>query len=676
MSDQPIKTLQLTKKSSLITRLRLSFVLLGFLSVFISGGMQLYISWQEHLKQLELRQEAKAQAAATSINAYLDDLQRKISYLARVRGLVDMDANVQQQLLEGLIRHNDAYEYAEIIDANGNTITSISPYGSIVLDPTVRTAAFNRAFRQKEEYIGSVKLDPDRDRPMTVIAVPIRDNQDQVAGILLTQVNLAFLWFFVTRTEVGETGYVYIIDQQRNLVAKTGINAEYFKAQAAIEETLFEQIRTSLRSPDVINRVYRGLHNQRVLGQSHLIATTQWYLVVELPIQEVYQPIRYLAWVGSLILLAITLIAGMIGFLLARSIVQPLGKLTEAAIALSQGNFDTIVQIKARNELGLLANTFNSMTHQVKELLSIAETERESAEVALVNFKKAQAQLMQSEKMSSLGQLVAGVAHEINNPVNFIYGNLVHAEEYTDELLILINLYQTHYPDPHPEVREKMEEMDLDFLSQDLPKMLDSMKVGANRIRDIVLSLRNFSRLDEADLKKANLHEGIENTLMILNNRLKAKADRPAIDVIKDYGDLPLIECYAGQINQVFMNFLANAIDAIEERNQGLTLEAMKAEPHQIMITTKLTDPDTVQIVITDTGKGMDDATLRKLFTPFFTTKPVGKGTGLGLSISYQIVVDKHGGQLDVTSELGQGTTFMVTLPIALAPQPANLRES
>ncbi|TVQ57412.1 MAG: sensor histidine kinase [Spirulina sp. DLM2.Bin59] len=676
MSDQPIKTLQLTKKSSLITRLRLSFVLLGFLSVFISGGMQLYISWQEHLKQLELRQEAKAQAAATSINAYLDDLQRKISYLARVRGLVDMDANVQQQLLEGLIRHNDAYEYAEIIDANGNTITSISPYGSIVLDPTVRTAAFNRAFRQKEEYIGSVKLDPDRDRPMTVIAVPIRDNQDQVAGILLTQVNLAFLWFFVTRTEVGETGYVYIIDQQRNLVAKTGINAEYFKAQAAIEETLFEKIRTSLRSPDVINRVYRGLYNQRVLGQSHLIATTQWYLVVELPIQEVYQPIRYLAWVGSLILLAITLIAGMIGFLLARSIVQPLGKLTEAAIALSQGNFDTIVQIKARNELGLLANTFNSMTHQVKELLSIAETERESAEVALVNFKKAQAQLMQSEKMSSLGQLVAGVAHEINNPVNFIYGNLVHAEEYTDELLILINLYQTHYPDPHPEVREKMEEMDLDFLSQDLPKMLDSMKVGANRIRDIVLSLRNFSRLDEADLKKANLHEGIENTLMILNNRLKAKADRPAIDVIKDYGDLPLIECYAGQINQVFMNFLANAIDAIEERNQGLTLEAMKAEPHQIMITTKLTDPDTVQIVITDTGKGMDDATLRKLFTPFFTTKPVGKGTGLGLSISYQIVVDKHGGQLDVTSELGQGTTFMVTLPIALAPQPANLRES
>lgn len=674
MSDQTLKNLKPQKSSSLITRLRLSFVLFGFLSVFISGGMQLYLSWQEHLKQLELRQQAEAQAAAMSINAYLDDLQRKIGYLARVRGLVDIDVNVQQKFLEGLIRHNDAYEYAEIIDANGNTITSISPYGSITLDPAMREAAFNRTFGQKEEYIGSVNLDSDSQQPMTIIAVPIRNNEDEVAGILLTQVNLSFLWFFVTRTQVGKTGYIYIVDQQRNLVAKTGINAESFNGQLSIEPALFEQISGSLTAPN-FNQVYRGFENQKVLGQTHVIAATQWYLVVELPIQEVYQPIRYLAWVGSLLLLAITLIAGIVGFLLARSIVQPLEKLTEAAIALSHGDFDTTVDIKSRNELGLLANTFNSMTGQVKELLRLADTERESAEVALINFKKAQAQLMQSEKMSNLGQLVAGVAHEINNPVNFIYGNLVHAEEYTYELLKLVNLYQTYHPDPHPEVGEQIEEMDLDFLSQDLPKMLNSMKVGSNRIRDIVLSLRNFSRLDEADLKKANLHEGIDNTLMILNNRLKAKADRPAIDVIKNYGSLPVIECYAGQINQVFMNFLANAIDAIEERNQGLTVEEMKAQPHQIMITTAIVDQSSVQVVIADTGKGMDVATIRKLFTPFFTTKPVGKGTGLGLSISYQIVVDKHGGQLDVTSEPGKGSTFIVTLPSQLAPQSVDQGE-
>lgn len=665
MSNQTFANLKLKKSSSLITRLRLSFVLLGFLSVFISGGIQLYFSWQEHLNQLNLKQEEQARAAAISINAYLDDLQRKIGYLARVRGLIDMDVNVQRQLLEGLIRHNDAYEYAEIIDANGKTITSISPYGSIKIDPSMRITAFNRTFRQKEEYIGLVTLDPKTEQPMAIISVPIRNNEDKVAGMLLTQVNVSFLWFFVTRTQVGDAGYVYIVDRQRHLVAKTNINAEQFKANHSINASLFQKIQKSLSAPN-FNQVYIGINNQKVLGQTHVIDTTQWYLVVELPFQEVYQPIRYLAGLGTVILLGVTLIAGTVGFFLARSIVKPLRQLTEAAIALSQGNFDTVVQIKARNELGLLADTFNSMTGQVKELLNLAEKERESAEVALVSFKQAQAQLMQSEKMSSLGQLVAGVAHEINNPVNFIYGNLVHANEYTHELLTLVHLYQAHYPNPAPEIVDQIEAMDLEFLTTDLPKILDSMKVGSNRIRDIVLSLRNFSRLDEADLKKADLHEGINNTLMILNNRLKAKADRPTINVIKDYGDLPFIECYAGQINQVFMNFLANAIDAIEERNQELTAEAIKAQPHQITITTKVTNHSSVQVIIADTGKGMDKATLQKLFTPFFTTKPVGKGTGLGLSISYQIVVDKHGGQLDVISEPGEGTTFTVTLPIQI----------
>lgn len=669
MSDQTLKNLKPKKFSSLITRLRLSFVLLGFLSVFISGGIQLYLSWQEHLNQLELRQQEQARAVATSINAYLDDLQRKIGYLARVRGLIDMDITVQQQLLEGLIRHNDAYEYAAILNANGEVITSISPYGSILLNSVSGTTAFNRTFHQEEEYIGAVELDPETDQPMTTISVPIRNNEDEVAGILLTRVNLSFLWFFVTRTKVGETGYIYIVDRQRNLVAETGIQFDDFKTYPSLDTNLFEHIQGAINN-SVFDQIYTGLRGQNVLGSTHMIDTTRWYLVVELPAREVYEPIRRLAWVAGLALLGVTLTAGTIGFLLARSIVSPLRKLTEAAIAISQGDFDTVVHVRSRNELGLLANTFNSMTRQVKELLNLAETERESAEVALVNFKKAQAQLMQSEKMSSLGQLVAGVAHEINNPVNFIYGNLVHAKEYTHELLILVDLYQTHYPDPDPEISDQIEDMDLEFLCEDLPKMLDSMKVGSNRIRDIVLSLRNFSRLDEADLKNANLHEGIDNTLMILNNRLKAKADRPAINVIKNYSDLPLIECYAGQINQVFMNFLANAIDAIEERNQGLTMEAMKAQPHQIMITTQITDQDSVQVAISDTGNGMDATTRKKLFTPFFTTKPVGKGTGLGLSISYQIVVDKHGGQLDVTSEPGEGTTFTVTLPIQLAPQP------
>jgi two-component system, NtrC family, sensor kinase len=285
------------------------------------------------------------------------------------------------------------------------------------------------------------------------------------------------------------------------------------------------------------------------------------------------------------------------------------------------------------------------------------QLQTEKLEKTLSELKQAQTRMIQSEKMSSLGQLVAGIAHEINNPVNFIYGNLKHTDRSFQDLIQLIQTYRECYPEADSRVQDLIEEMDLEYLLADLPKMLGSMKMGADRIRDIVLSLRNFSRLDESDLKAANLHAGIDNTLLILQHRLKSQNQRPKIEVLKTYGEFAALECYAGQLNQVFMNILSNAIDALED-----SLQKDSSLCPQISIVTEEIDNEVV-IRISDNGIGIPQKHLSQLFDPFYTTKPVGKGTGMGLSISYQIVVDRHGGRLECESTPGEGTTFVIYLP-------------
>jgi signal transduction histidine kinase len=351
---------------------------------------------------------------------------------------------------------------------------------------------------------------------------------------------------------------------------------------------------------------------------------------------------------------------------------QVLDKVTAFAV----GGVDYITkpfhleEVLARIENQLTIQRLQKKLHEQNAQLQESEAlEREKAqqlEQALQKLKQAQAQLIQSEKMSSLGNVVAGVAHEINNPISFIKGNLRPVTEYTQDLLKLVQLYEEDLPNPTQAIQEQLEAMDLTFLRNDLPKLIASMSIGADRIIEIVQSLRNFSRLDEAELKAVDIHEGLESTLMILQHRLKDEVGQTIIKVVKEYEELPKIECYAGQMNQVFMKVLTNAIDALHSQ-KSLVKEADNNSPiPTITICTKLLSDFQVGIYITDNGPGIREEIQQRIFDPFFTTKEVGQGKGLGLSISYAIVVDEHGGQLSCISVPGQGATLAIEIPIHL----------
>lgn len=321
--------------------------------------------------------------------------------------------------------------------------------------------------------------------------------------------------------------------------------------------------------------------------------------------------------------------------------------MTLAFVGVAIACWTSLPQVSAIEELAI------SLTAQTKQL-----------ETTLKELQKAQMQVIQSEKMSSLGQLVAGVAHEINNPVNFIHGNLDHLEEYTQNLLRTIELYQQRHPSDDPEVQAMAEEIDLEFITEDIQKIVSSMKVGTDRIRGIVVSLRNFSRMDEAEFKDVDIHEGIESTLLILQHRIKDKAERPAVVIIKEYGALPKVECFPGQLNQVFMNILVNALDALDDMNAKRSYHEIKETPNQIAIRTCAIGDGWVEIAMADNGIGMPDKVKQRIFDPFFTTKAIGKGTGMGMSISYQIITEKHRGKLTSFSTPGAGTEFVIQIPI------------
>ncbi len=337
----------------------------------------------------------------------------------------------------------------------------------------------------------------------------------------------------------------------------------------------------------------------------------------------------------------------------------------QALAALSR---QVISQLELRVNVAKLKENINHRQQAEKALRS----KNQGLMLILNKLRQTQVQLILSEKMSSLAQMVAGIAHEINNPINFIHGNLNYLNTGLQDLVDLVSLYQKHYPHPHEEIKRKVDDIDVNFLIRDLPKILASMAVGTKRIENIILSLRNFARLDESEIKLVNIHEGLDNTLLILQHKLNGTAVYPEIEVIKEYGNLPLIECYAAQLNQTFLNILTNAIDAIENlwsqntnniHSQHNSSHLQPAKP-TIRIRTEISPENYLVVKISDNGVGIADATQKRMFDLFFTTKSIGKGTGLGLSISYQIVVKKHGGYLKYQTQLGKGTEFIIEIPL------------
>ena len=424
-----------------------------------------------------------------------------------------------------------------------------------------------------------------------------------------------------------------VIDYYGQLIKLQLKEAEVWNLQPnSIESAQLQMLRTSSGQEAIVLDNFAQSLNE-------LISAVEIYKQQGAEALEEAEDLRNRIILGSMLISA--LIAVVLADKTSRAIAQPIETVTNVAQQVTrESNFNLQVPVTTQDEIGVLAVSFNQLIQRVSEYTQ--------------ELKQTQSQLIQTEKMSSLGQMVAGIAHEINNPVNFIRGNIDYANKYIQDLTDLVTLYQEYYPNPPDAILERIEDIELEFLREDLPKTLSSMKMGADRIREIVVSMRNFSRSDDGNMKSADIHEGIDSTLVILNHRLKQ-----GIEVIKKYGKLPAVECSPAQLNQVFMNVIGNAIDALEEVKKG-----DKGYSRTIWISTEVTADNTVTVKIRDNGPGIAAGCAQQIFDPFFTTKSIGKGTGLGLAISYQIVA-KHHGKIEVNSQIGQGTEFVITLPVA-----------
>ena len=424
-----------------------------------------------------------------------------------------------------------------------------------------------------------------------------------------------------------------VIDYYAQLINLQLKEAEVWNLQPnSIESAQLQMLRSSSGQEAIVLDKFAQSLNE-------LISAVEIYKQQGAEALEEAEGLRNRIILGSMLISA--LIAVALADKTSRAIAQPIETVTNVAQQVArESNFNLQVPVTTQDEIGVLAVSFNQLIQRVSEYTQ--------------ELKQTQSQLIQTEKMSSLGQMVAGIAHEINNPVNFIGGNIDYANKYIQDLTDLVTLYQEYYPNPPDAILERIEDIELEFLREDLPKTLSSMKMGTDRIREIVVSMRNFSRSDDGNMKSADIHEGIDSTLVILNHRLKQ-----GIQVIKQYGKLPAVECSPAQLNQVFMNVIGNAIDALEEVKKG-----DKGYSPTIWISTEVTADNAVTLKIRDNGPGIAASFAQQIFDPFFTTKSIGKGTGLGLAISYQIVA-KHQGKIEVNSQIGQGTEFVITLPVA-----------
>ncbi len=521
----------------------------------------------------------------------------------------------------------------EVVDARGEIVAELREE-LLTGKNLIHSAAINSALKGLEKS-NFVSID-GKPQALLVGFAPIRSNNQIIGAVLV--------------------GYL-VTDEQLQQISIDTNNINYFAIfkSGQLIATNFPEIRSKSWQAPALQTSTTKIDIER---QSYIMKTVKMSKIGDSIDLAVFSPMATMQqtqltlsnrldsffWAG-------VILATIVGALVSRIIAKPILDLTKNVNWMASNEyFSDKIPIPSGYELGQLAEAFNCMIEQVEKRDNTLNLQLHQLRQTLHDLKNAQSQLIQAEKMSGLGLMMAGIAHEINNPVNFIYGNLCHANQYTKDLVRLLGLYQQEYPNASAPIQDCIEEIELDFLSEDLSKLLSSMKMGTERIQQIVLSLRNFSRLDEAEMKPVDIHEGIDSTLLILNSKIKT-----AIKVIKNYGKLPLVECYPSQLNQVFMNIMANAADAL--------LSNPNLRNKEIKIITEIGGVNQVVVRIRDNGTGIDPDAINKVFDPFFTTKPVGKGTGLGLSISYQII-EKHHGKIEVNSEIGEGAEFVIYLPI------------
>ncbi|KKD38695.1 ATP-binding protein [Limnoraphis robusta] len=671
-------------KNSLLIQLVSSFLLLSLLIVSLVGFVAFYQAKISLKQSVFERLSATASLKEEELNRWVIDQGQTVLSLAKLPEIRTQaeailtsnspdSSSFLQEAFSSFITHQTGLQEIFLLSRSGRVVVSTHPKQIGLYKPLVQYSFVKP--NSTEGFVSNFYRSPDTGKAQITLAIPLLNSDNKQQGILATNLNLDRIDQIIRQnTGLGKTGETYLVGNVGSSLSSryVFISSKHLNSQEFSNGINSVAIQQAMQGKNG-RGLYKNYQGISVIGVYYALPGQDLALIAEQTQTEAFAPARQLAssiFLSGLVLSSIMAL-GML--MLGRRIVKPIKAIAKTAYLVSQGDLNQTAPVLSNNEIGMLAKTFNQMIEQLKltyqQLADYSHTLEEKVEqrtqelrhknqdleITLKQLKKTQTQLVQQEKMASLGQLVAGVAHEINNPVNFIYGNVQPATKYARDLLNLIQLYQKHYPQPNSEIIDDIEAIDLAFIQEDFMQLLDSMKEGSERIKEIVLSLRNFSRLDESEQKQVDLHQGIESTLRILQNRLKAQSERPEIAVIKQYGQLPLLNCYPGQLNQVYMNLLSNAIDALEQDRTIIN-------PH-ILIHTTLSN-NNIEIRISDNGSGIKSELLERIFDPFFTTKPVGKGTGLGLSISYHIIVENHKGKLLCHSQLGKGTEFIIKLPI------------
>ncbi|MEL6776954.1 MAG: ATP-binding protein [Cyanobacteria bacterium J06597_16] len=624
-------------------KISLPFTLM-FMGLWITGGTFLGRYFSEKLDQGQVERATQlSNLIEREVDQRLENLRRSARLLADndsiSQGIEQSDTRMLQQTVLPLktILGTDA-------------ITLMNNQQQVLLD-TRRPVLENEVIKDQSVIdlfiagtdISTLAQTSSSGIPVMLGAAPIKNEQEIIGGIILgTALDEALL------LDINHS-----IEEQIVVIANQRPVASTFP----VKEASFPWVEDSIAHRNVIVEGEHFLANPIVVDGLKGDYFEIVLLMAQAPLMRAKQALWAVVWVLASVGVALTAI---VGYWIAWRIAKPIRVLTDIARqVVSENNFELQMPLQTQDEIGILSTSFNQLIRWVgqytdelelsaKTLETRVEERTQELSESIAQLQDTQAQLIQTEKMSSLGQMVAGIAHEINNPINFIQGNLKPLNAYFQDMVDLIGAYEQAYPQPSAEILDLKEAIEVDFLLEDSAKILDSMKMGTQRVRDIIVSLRNFSRLDEATIKDVDLCEGIDSTLLILNHRIKQ-----GVKVITDYGSLPLVTCSPAQLNQVFTNIIANALDAMFEAD---------VTPKELTITTRLLNDEQVQISIRDSGPGMPEAVKARIFDPFFTTKAIGKGTGIGLGICFKII-QQHQGTIVVNSEVAKGTEFLITLP-------------